>query len=109
MTGRRAAARLSPPDPGTTTRDDDRGHACLSTKPPGPDNLGSAMSKGMSQASYGLSAAFAFVFVVISLWLVGRWIDGLLDIEPWAQVVGAVLGWIAGVFVVYIAAQRGFE
>ena len=81
----------------------------MSTKPPGPDNLGSAMSKGMSQASYGLSAAFAFVFVVISLWLVGRWIDGLLDIEPWAQVVGAVLGWIAGVFVVYIAAQRGFE
>ena len=63
----------------------------------------------MNQASYGLAVAFGFVAVVLIFWLAGRWIDGLLEIEPWAQVVGAIVGWIAGVGVVYVAAQRGLE
>ncbi len=67
---------------------------------------GSDMARGMSQASYGLSVAFGFVGVVIALWLVGRAVDGWLGTEPWAQVVGAVAGWVLGVAVVYYAAQR---
>jgi F0F1-type ATP synthase assembly protein I len=43
---------------------------------------------------------------VIVLWLVGRAIDGWLGTEPWAQVVGAVLGWGIGFLYVYYAAQR---
>jgi F0F1-type ATP synthase assembly protein I len=60
----------------------------------------------MSQASYGLAVAFAFVAAVLIFWGVGRWIDSALGIEPWAQVVGAVVGWVAGVAVVYYASQR---
>ncbi len=67
------------------------------------------MSRGISQASYGLSVAISFVAVVMLFWGIGRWIDGVLGIEPWAQVVGAIGGWIAGVVVVYYAAQRGLE
>jgi F0F1-type ATP synthase assembly protein I len=81
----------------------------VSTKRPAPESMGAAMSKGMSQASYGLSVAFGFVAVVMISWGIGRWIDGLLGIAPWAQVVGAIVGWVAGVVVVYYAAQRGLE
>jgi F0F1-type ATP synthase assembly protein I len=76
-------------------------------KQPGPQqSLGSAMSKGMSQASYGLSVAFAFAGLVMGLWWIGRLVDGWTGIEPWAQVAGAVVGWILGVAVVYYTAQR---
>jgi F0F1-type ATP synthase assembly protein I len=67
------------------------------------------MTRGMSQASYGLAVAFGFVATVLVFWGIGRWIDGLLGIEPWAQVVGAIVGWVAGVVVVYYAAQRSGE
>lgn len=70
---------------------------------------GSDMAKGLSQASWGLAVAFGFVGVVVLGWLAGRLVDGLLDIEPWAQVVGAVAGWVGGVFVVYYAAQRRLD
>jgi F0F1-type ATP synthase assembly protein I len=74
---------------------------------PGPrESLGSSMSKGLSQASYGLSIAFAFVAIVIGCWWIGRVLDLRLGIEPWAQVVGAVAGWILGTIVVYYTAQR---
>ncbi len=61
----------------------------------------------MSQASYGLSVAFGFVVAVLAFWFAGRLVDGWLDTAPWAQVVGAVVGWVAGVVVVYLSAQRG--
>lgn len=67
---------------------------------------GSDMAKGMSQASYGLSVAIGFVLVVLAGWGLGRLLDNWLDTEPWIQVVGAVIGWVGGVFVVYYAAQR---
>ncbi|MFN2489190.1 MAG: AtpZ/AtpI family protein [Actinomycetota bacterium] len=70
---------------------------------------GAAMGKGMSQASYGLSVALGFVFVVLVFWFAGRWIDGVIGTEPWAQVIGAIAGWVAGVFVVYYATRRGLE
>ena len=65
------------------------------------------MARGFSEASYGLAVAFGFVGVVLAGWLTGRVIDGWLEIEPWAQVVGAVAGWVGGVFVVYYASKRG--
>jgi F0F1-type ATP synthase assembly protein I len=62
------------------------------------------MAKGMSQASHGLSVAFGFVGVVLAFWFLGRWIDGLLGIEPWAQIVGAIVGWVLGVVTVFYMA-----
>lgn len=64
------------------------------------------MARGMSQASYGLSVALGFVGSVMGLWLAGRAVDGWLGTDPWAQVVGAVAGWVLGVAVVYYAAQK---
>ncbi len=64
------------------------------------------MARGFSQASWGLAVAFGFVGILLLGWLVGRLIDGWLDIEPWAQVVGAIVGWVAGVFVVFYASLR---
>jgi len=67
------------------------------------------MAEGMSQASYGLSVALGFVGVVMLFWFAGRLIDGWLATEPWAQVVGAVVGWVLGVVVVIYASQRGLR
>jgi F0F1-type ATP synthase assembly protein I len=63
------------------------------------------MAKGMSQASWGLSVAFGFVFTVLASWGLGRVLDNWLGTEPWIQVVGAVIGWVGGVFVVYYTVQ----
>lgn len=78
----------------------------MRTEPRPPESAGAAMSRGMSQASYGLSVALGFVAVVIGFWFAGRWVDGALGSEPWAQVVGAVVGWVTGVVVVVYASQR---
>jgi F0F1-type ATP synthase assembly protein I len=77
------------------------------SKPPRPsESLGASMSRGMAQASYGLSVAFGFAAMVFVLWGIGRFLDGWLGIEPWAQVAGAVAGWILGTVVVYYAARK---
>ena len=78
-----------------------------SSRPEETGSAGSDMAKGFSQASYGLSVAFAFVGVVMAGWFVGRLVDGRFGLEPWFQVIGAVLGWGVGIVVVYYAAQRG--
>jgi F0F1-type ATP synthase assembly protein I len=78
----------------------------MSKGPGRQESLGSSMSKGMSQASYGLSVAFGFAGIVFALWGIGRLLDGLLGIEPWAQVTGAVAGWILATVVVVYAARR---
>ena len=67
--------------------------------------LGASMSKGMSQASEGLSTAFSFVLVVMLFWLGGRALDGWIGTEPWFQVAGAVIGWVLGVVSVIYTAQ----
>ncbi len=53
-----------------------------------------------------MSLAFEFAAAVFLFWFLGRLIDGWLDIEPWGQVVGAVVGWIGGTLHVYYAVQR---
>ena len=64
------------------------------------------MARGLSQASWGLSVALGFALIVVVCWGAGRLLDNWLGIEPWAQVIGAVGGWILGVVVVYYAALR---
>lgn len=76
---------------------------------PDTGGSGSDMAKGLSQASRGLSVAFGFVGTVLLAWFAGRLIDGWLDTEPWAQVIGAIVGWVAGIAVVFYAAQRSLD
>ena len=78
----------------------------MSYTPRRPQNSGSDMAKGFSEASYGLAVAFGFVGTVIGLWFVGRVVDGWLDTHPWAQVVGTIVGWVLGVIVVYYASLK---
>lgn len=49
----------------------------------------------------GFSLAFEFVGAVLLFWFVGRLFDNGFNTEPWAQVVGAVIGWIGGFLHVY--------
>ncbi|MGH9195339.1 MAG: AtpZ/AtpI family protein [Acidimicrobiia bacterium] len=78
--------------------------------PPVPRDKGGArvgeMSKGMSQASEGLSVAFAFVAAVILLWLGGRALDNWLGTDPWFQIVGTIAGWVSGTLIVLTYARH---
>ena len=73
-----------------------------------PDNggIGRDMGRGFAEASQGLSLALGFVLPVIVLWLGGRAIDGWLGTDPWAQVVGSLLGWGLGFLYVLYGSQR---
>ena len=53
-----------------------------------------------------LSLAFEFAGAVVLFWLIGRWVEGRLGLEPWGQVTGAVIGWIGGALHVILAVQR---
>jgi F0F1-type ATP synthase assembly protein I len=59
-----------------------------------------------SGVGWGMSLAFEFAGAVFLFWLIGRAIDGWLGSEPWAQLVGALVGWIGGTLHVYYAVQR---
>jgi F0F1-type ATP synthase assembly protein I len=59
-----------------------------------------------SQFASGLSLAFEFAGAVFLFWFLGKLVDGWLGIEPWGQVIGAVLGWVGGFLHVYYATQR---
>jgi F0F1-type ATP synthase assembly protein I len=61
---------------------------------------------GMADAASGLSLAFEFAGAVFLFWFLGRLVDHWLEIEPWGQVVGALLGWAGGFLHVYYATQR---
>ncbi|HJR46174.1 MAG TPA: AtpZ/AtpI family protein [Actinomycetota bacterium] len=67
---------------------------------------GGDMARGSSQASEGLALAFGFVAAVLGCWFAGRVLDGWLDTEPWFQVVGSIVGWVLGVFVVLQTARH---
>ena len=72
----------------------------------GPGNFGREAGEGFSGASRGLALAFGFTLPVILLWLGGRAVDGALGSDPWAQIVGTIIGWVVGFFYVYYATQR---
>ena len=71
----------------------------MSKRPSSFSSSAPAMAKGMS-------LAFEFTGAVLLFWLIGRWIDGWLGIEPWAQVVGSVIGWVGGFLHLYYKAKR---
>jgi F0F1-type ATP synthase assembly protein I len=58
-------------------------------------------------AAKGLSLAFEFAGAVFLFWFLGRLVDNWLDIEPWAQVAGSLIGWAGGFAHVYYSTQRG--
>jgi len=59
-----------------------------------------------AEAARGMSLAFEFAGAVFLFWFLGRLVDNWLDIEPWAQVVGALLGWVGGFLHVYYATKK---
>ena len=52
-----------------------------------------------------MSLAFEFAGAVFLFWLVGKLLDGWLDTDPWAQVIGGVVGWIGDIVHVYVHTQ----
>jgi F0F1-type ATP synthase assembly protein I len=59
-----------------------------------------------SGAAMGMSLAFEFAAAVFMFWLLGRLVESWLDIEPWGQVTGGVVGWLGGIAHVYYAVQN---
>lgn len=53
-----------------------------------------------------MSLAVEFAAAVALFWFLGRLVDTWLEIEPWGQVTGGVIGWIGGIVHVYVAVQR---
>ena len=62
--------------------------------------------KQMSSFGLAISLAFEFAAAVFLFWFLGSLVDNWLDIEPWGQVTGGVIGWIGGIMHVYLAVQR---
>jgi F0F1-type ATP synthase assembly protein I len=65
--------------------------------------------KQMSSFGLAISLAFEFAAAVFLFWFLGSLVDNWLGTEPWAQVIGGVIGWIGGIFHVYLAVQRREE
>jgi F0F1-type ATP synthase assembly protein I len=61
----------------------------------------------MADAAGGLSLAFEFAGAVFLFWFLGRLVDNWLGIEPWAQVIGSLIGWGGGFLHVYYKTQPG--
>lgn len=53
-----------------------------------------------------MSLGFEFAGAVFLFWFIGRLLDEWLGTDPWAQVAGAVVGWIGGIVHVYVHTQR---
>lgn len=62
--------------------------------------------KASGDAAKGLSLAFEFAGAVFLFWFLGRLVDGWLDSDPWAQIVGALVGWVGGFLHVYYATRE---
>jgi F0F1-type ATP synthase assembly protein I len=72
--------------------------------------VGPPVPKGQRTAASGFGMAFSLAFefagAVALFWLLGWFVDRWLDIAPWGQVAGAVVGWIGGILHVYYAVER---
>jgi F0F1-type ATP synthase assembly protein I len=64
---------------------------------------------GGADMARGLSLAFEFAGAVLIFWGLGWLVDNWLDTDPWAQIVGSLLGWVGGTLHVYYASQRRSE
>ena len=70
------------------------------------DRSGGRFHGSGPEVAQGLNLAFEFAGAVAIFWFVGRLIDTWLGIEPWAQVIGGVLGWLGGILHVYYKLGR---
>lgn len=70
-----------------------------------PSSPGADMARGASEAARWLAVPIGLVFWVSAFWLTGRWIDGRWDTEPWAQLVGAIVGFAVGFTYVFWAVK----
>lgn len=59
----------------------------------------------MGEAAKGMSLAFEFAGAVFLFWFLGRLVDNWLETEPWAQLIGALIGWAGGFLHVYYATK----
>jgi F0F1-type ATP synthase assembly protein I len=57
-------------------------------------------------AAKGMTLAFEFAGAVFLFWFIGQAVDGWLNTEPWAQLIGSLIGWAGGFIHVYYATQR---
>ena len=76
-----------------------------STEEP-PKRVQTARYKQMSGFGMALSLAVEFAAAVAIFWFLGRLVDNWLDIEPWGQVTGGVIGWLGGILHVYVTVER---
>ena len=63
------------------------------------------MARGAAEAAQWLAVPIGLVFWVTVFWLGGRWIDGRFNTEPWAQLVGTVVGCAVGFVYVFWAVR----
>lgn len=52
---------------------------------------------------------FEFIVAVLVLGGLGWWLDARLNTTPWLMIVGAVLGFAAGLWLLLKAASRSFR
>ena len=57
-------------------------------------------------AAKGLSLAMEFAGAVFLFWFLGRLVDNWLGTEPWAQLIGSLIGWAGGFLHVYYATRE---
>ena len=70
-----------------------------------PGSAGADMARGAAEAAQWLAVPIGLVFWVTVFWLGGRWIDQRFNTEPWAQLVGAIVGFTLGFVYVFWAVR----
>lgn len=61
---------------------------------------GRASSSAFRQADRYVAVGFQVALSLVLYLLVGYWLDGFLDTEPWLMLAGAVLGFVSMIFLV---------
>ena len=70
-----------------------------------PSSPGAEMARGAGEAARWLAVPIGLVFWVSVFWLTGRYLDGRWDTDPWAQLIGAIVGWAVGFTYVFWAVR----
>jgi F0F1-type ATP synthase assembly protein I len=72
----------------------------VSKRPPNP---------GFSGLTGALSVALSFTLPIAGGGLLGRYLDGRLDVHPWGTVIGILVGLGVGSGLAYVAVRRAFD
>ena len=71
-----------------------------SDRPDSDRRRGRASSSAFRQADRYVAVGFQVALSLVLYLLVGYWLDGFLDTEPWLTLAGAVLGFVSMIFLV---------